>query len=214
MRRTNLRNWHAVGWLVLLCVAAVLMATTAAAQTPPALTFTLEAKSADGATVAPKLTWSTTPAATSCTASGDWSGVKLHAGTETLASVTSSKAYTLVCNWPGDLACTVRWVPPTTNVGGSNYTNPGGFRVQYGRVATDLDQSVYIQNPAATTWQCPATLTAGTWFFGVRAYNAQGLESALTAPPASKLLTVSQSVTRALNLGFSIPSSPTAVTAE
>lgn len=214
MRAKNLRNWHAIGWLVLLCFGAIFCAAAAQAQTTPGLTFTLEARSTDGVSVAPKLTWSTSPAATSCVASGDWTGTKLGSGSETLAAVSASKSYTLACTWPGDLTCRVSWVAPTTNSNGTAYTNPGGFRVQYSKTATDLDQSVYLQVPTATSWSCPSGMTAGTWYFGVRAYNALGLESALTSPPVSKVLTTSQAATRSLNLGFTVPNSPTGVVAD
>ncbi len=213
MNARNLRNWHAIGWLVLLCLGAIMYASAAHAQTP-AVTLSIEARSADGVSIAPKLTWSTAPVATSCTASGDWSGTKAASGAETLANVTSSKSYTLTCSWPGDLSCRLTWIPPTKNNNNTDYTNPGGFRIQYGRTQTELDQSVYVQNPAATSWQCPTTLTAGTWWFGVRAYNALGLESALTSPPVSKTLTASQNAARTVTVGFTVPGPPTGLTVQ
>ncbi len=210
VRSRDLRNWHAVGWLVLLCVAAMLCAAQARAQT---VTLAVEARSTDGSTVVPKLTWSTTPAATSCAASGDWSGSKATSGTETLANVSASKSYTLTCTWPGDTSCRLTWIPPTKNNNGTDYTNPGGFRIQYGRSQTELDQSVYLQQPTATTWTCPA-LAAGTWWFGVRTYNALGLESALTSPLVSKTLTASQSAARTVTVGFTVPGPPTGLTVQ
>lgn len=207
MRSRDLRNWHAIGWLVLLCVGAMFCAASANAQTPT-LTFTLEASSTDGSTVVPKLTWSTSPAAASCTASGDWTGTKAASGNETLAAVSASKSYTMLCTWPGDLTCRLSWVAPTQNNNGTAYSNPGGFRIQYGRSATTLDQSAYLQQPGATSWSCPGGMAAGQWWFTVRAYNAMGLEGGAVSPPVSKTLTASQNVTRSLNLGVTVPGTP------
>lgn len=188
-----------------LAAALLALAAPAFSQT---LTFTLETSSADGKSVTPRLTWSTTPAAASCTASGatDWTGTKAAAGTQILAPVTSSKTFTLVCNWPGDLRATVNWVKVTTNADGSAYTNPGGYRVLYGPSASNLNQSAYIQDPNATSWQSP-TLAAGAWYFGVLAYNDLGLEGAVSNV-ASKTLTAGASQTRALELTIRFPSAP------
>jgi hypothetical protein len=45
------------------------------------------------------LTWSSTNA-TSCTASGDWSGTKATSGNYTTGNLTSNKTYTITCNGP------------------------------------------------------------------------------------------------------------------
>ena len=69
--------------------------------TPPAPVVTLSANPmsvASGTTTS--LTWSTTDA-TSCTASGAWSGSKTTSGSETSAALTSGSAFTLTCNGPG-----------------------------------------------------------------------------------------------------------------
>lgn len=69
--------------------------------TPPAPTVTLTAGTAsvaNGGTTT--LTWSST-GATSCTASGAWSGNKATSGTETTAALTSSSTFTLTCTGPG-----------------------------------------------------------------------------------------------------------------
>lgn len=195
----------------LLLVAALLLATAPAfAQTTPQLTFTLETSSPDGKTVVPRLTWSTAPAATSCSAA--WTTSTAAAGTQILAAVNATSTYGITCNWPGISIAAVSWVAPTLNVDGSAYTNPGGFRIQYGKSATNLDTSVYLQDPAARTWTSPA-LSAGTWFFGVRAYNALGLESELSNVP-SKTMTAAANQTRTLELTIRFPNAPTNLTVQ
>ncbi len=71
------------------------------APSPPAPTLTLSANPtsvASGSTTA--LTWSSTNA-TSCTASGGWTGSRATSGTETSAAVTASTTYTLNCSGAG-----------------------------------------------------------------------------------------------------------------
>lgn len=171
------------------------------------LTFTVETSTSGGSAVVPRLTWSTTPAAGSCTASNGWSGTKAAAGVELLAAINATKSYTLTCSWPGIQTAIVTWIAPTTNTDGSPYTDPNGFRVQYGLNPADLDQSVYLPSSTVLTWTSP-TLGAGTWSFGVRAVNALGLESAISNV-TSKVLSASASQTRTLEIAIKFPSPPT-----
>ena len=45
---------------------------------------------------------------------------------------------------------TVSWTPPTTNTDGSALTDLAGYRVAYGRAATELDQSAAVDNAGLT----------------------------------------------------------------
>src|SRR5678815_2204382 len=72
----------------------LLLGTFAHAQTAGTITFTANKTSATGS-LTPVLTWSTTPVASSCTASGAWSGTKFASGSQTLATITTSKSYTV-----------------------------------------------------------------------------------------------------------------------
>src|SRR5688572_22209524 len=94
----------------LLLVPSFLLAQT--------LNFSVASATTGGPTITPRLTWSTTPAATSCTASGasDWSGVKGPSGVVTLAPIAYSQTYTLVCSWPSTTgSIPLQWTPPTHN---------------------------------------------------------------------------------------------------
>jgi hypothetical protein len=199
--------------LLALAVQALLVFATmpAHAQGSPDLTFALQASSSDGKTVVPKLTWSTTPAATSCSAAGatNWTGSKAASGTVTLAAVSASVTYSLVCTWPGVTKAAITWTAPTTNVDGSPLTNLAGFRVQYGSAGCTedkLDQSDYVRDAAGKAWTSP-DLTAGTWCFAVRAYNAMGLEGPLSNT-GSKATTAAASQNRALELAIKFPGAP------
>jgi hypothetical protein len=152
----------------------LLLATLAQAQTAGTITFTANKTSATGSLI-PVLTWSTTPVATSCTASGGWSGTKFASGTETLPTITSNKSYTLTCTW-GSGSTTLRWTPPTKNSNGSTLTDLAGYKVVYGRSATSLTQSKSVTDPRATSTSI-GSLAAGAWYFAVRSVNSKKVES-------------------------------------
>lgn len=199
-------------------VVNAFFASKAFAQAAPALTYTLQATSPDGKTLVPKLTWSTAPAATSCAASGDWSGAKAASGTETLAAVSASKAFTLTCNWPGDTTATISWTGPTLNTDGSplakcsTQTDTGpclrSFLVLRGSDATSVgmdSKAVDDRNATSFAW---LGLPAGTHWFSVVAVNGDGIMSAQAMPPASKTITAASNIARTLTLGFSVPAAP------
>jgi hypothetical protein len=199
-------------WLLpatVLSLLAIGLANPSYAQSPT-LTFTLETSSPDGKSVAPKLTWTTTPAAVGCTASGaaDWTGaLSGPSGTKTLASVTSSRTFGIMCTWPGVTKAALTWTAPTQNTDGSPYDNPGGYRVLWGNACDNLPGTVYLNDPAVRSWTS-GDLTAGTWWFGVKTVNALGLESALSECK-SKVMTAGTNQNRALELTIRFPNPPT-----
>lgn len=170
-------------YLRAVLTALVLVPSFLYAQTAPTGSFTLATRVNANGTLTPTLTWSTTPAATSCTASGDtaWAGTKPASGTQTLADfpTTTPKAYALLCTWPGQTSALLTWTPPTLNTDNTPLTNLAGYRVHYGASATSLTQTAQLNNPATTTYTI-SNLTPGTWYFGVRAYTTQGSESSLS----------------------------------
>lgn len=199
---------------IVLCLAIVMLAVIAVpafAQTAGTITFTAEATTGNGSVV-PKLTWSTTPAATSCTASGDWTGVKAAGGTLTLPAITKSAAYTLACSWPKDRA-TVKWTLPVTNTDGSAYTNPKAVNVYFGQTAATLkSQTPQVLAPTATQ-TILGPLTPGVWNFAVTAVNSGDVESDLSNIPSLTMsaLSASKNITITVNPQ---PSPPANVTAE
>jgi hypothetical protein len=166
----------------LLTVALLLVAGPLLAQTTPTGSLTLETQVNSNGTLTPTLKWSTTPVATSCTASGDsaWAGTKAGSGTQTLAAFPAStpKAYALVCNWPGSTQALLTWNAPTQNTDGSALTNLAGYRVVWGVTQTELTQVAQVASNV--TSYTVNNLTAGTWYFGVKAYTTQGAESGLS----------------------------------
>jgi hypothetical protein len=86
----------------------------------------------------------------------------------------------------GITSVTVSWVAPLENVDGTALTDLAGFVIVYGTSSDALSQSVYIDNPSIDRYLLE-DLSAGTWYFGVKAYSASGAESDLS-PLVSKTL--------------------------
>jgi hypothetical protein len=193
---------------VLIALSLLLAATPLLAQVAPTGSFTLATQVNANGTLTPTLSWSTTPAATVCTASGDpaWTGVKAASGSVTLAAfpTTTPKAYALVCTWPGDTQALLTWTPPTQNTDNTPLTNLAGYRINWGTSSTALTQVVQVANPAATSYTITG-LTVATWFFGIKAYTTQGAESALSNI-ASKVVTGPVEWTQ--STGVKIPKAP------
>lgn len=201
---------YGIGALVLIALVAIGYANRADAQAAGTITFTTQTTTGDGSVV-PLLTWSTAPAATSCTASGDWTGTKAAAGTETLAAITQSRTYNLTCTWPGDTQATLSWTPPTTNTDGSALTDLASYVIYYGTTASNLNQQVNVANPA-TTSRVVTGLTPATWFFAMTAINARAVESARTGTVSKTI----SAATASRSVGITVnprPNAPTGVTA-
>lgn len=153
---------------------AIVIAGTAQAQNAGVVTLRANQTSGTGS-LTPVLTWSTNPAAVSCSAGGGWSGTKAVSGTQTLPAISTSTNYTLTCSWGGDSA-TLSWVAPATNTDGSVLSDLAGFKVLYGTSATTLDRTRVVNDVTARTTVVPS-LAPGTWYFAVRAVNSQQRES-------------------------------------
>lgn len=83
---------------------------------------------------------------------------------------------------------TVSWTPPTTKVDGSPLDNLAGFRIYYGTSASAMTQVVQV--PGATVTSRKITgIADGTWYFSVRAYNTDGVESGPSNVPTKAIVT-------------------------
>lgn len=149
-------------------------AAAAHAQTAGTVTLRANQTSASGS-MTPVLTWSTNPVATSCRASGGWSGDRAASGTQTQTRITANTNYTLTCSWSAGTA-TVQWTAPTTNTNGSALTNLAQFKVLYGTSSTSFTSYKLVDDSTLRTTTV-AALTPGTWYFAVRAVNSSGQES-------------------------------------
>jgi hypothetical protein len=77
-------------------------------------------------------------------------------------------------------SATVNWHPPTQNTNGSAITNLAGYTIVYGTNQSNLTSSVKLANPGLTSYVVE-NLAAGTYYFGVTAYNSAGGSSAVSS---------------------------------
>lgn len=70
------------------------------------------------------------------------------------------------------------WLAPTQNTDGSALTNLAGYRIYHGTNASSLSYAAQVG--ASTTSYIYGSLASGTHYFAVSAYNAVGVESALS----------------------------------
>lgn len=166
-------------------------------------TFNFDVATSRGVeSVVPVLAWSTTPAATSCTATGPaaWAGTKAASGTQTLAAITADATFTLACTWPADTQMKFTWTPATTNTNGTSYTNPKDQIVKWrykGATEMPLEAETACTPPvfcatvppAATTHTASGLTAAGTVEGTVFARNTVDVMSTAAVPFATKAFT-------------------------
>jgi hypothetical protein len=124
------------------------------------------------------LTWDI-PGASSCEASGGWSGTKGGKGDAT-ASIDEPTAFTLTCVGGGASQgqATLRWTPPTTNTDGTPLTDLAGYTLTQGASETTLDHPMTLA-PNLTSYVVTG-LPAGPRFFGLDAFNSSNQHSTVT----------------------------------
>lgn len=71
------------------------------------------------------------------------------------------------------------WIPPTENENGTALVDLAGYRIYYGTNSASLDRVITI-NGVGTTRYVVDNLTSGTYYFGIRALNSAGTESAMS----------------------------------
>jgi len=191
---------------VVLFLLSFLAAGAVHAQSAGIVTLRANATSATGS-MAPVLTWSTNPVATSCSASGGWSGTKAASGTQTLATITASTNYTLTCTW-GTGTARVSWVAPTSNTNDTPLVNLAAYRVYYGTSSSSLTQSSEVNDITLRTATI-SSLTLGTWYFAVRAVNTNQLESGNSNIASKAVVGATAASTVGITINATPPPTPT-----
>jgi len=69
----------------------------------------------------------------------------------------------------------LQWDTPSSKQDGSPLDDLAGYRILYGRNSDDLDKSVLVSNPSATSYEFDS-LSGGIWYFAVVAVSSCGLE--------------------------------------
>jgi len=136
------------------------------------------------------LSWNSTDA-TSCTASGDWSGNKATSGSESTGSLTIDSQYTLTCTGAGGSVnesvnvtvvlsnngtALLSWTPPTENTDGSLLTDLAGYKIRYGTSPGNYSDIEVINDPGLTSFMIE-DLASADWYFVMTSFNSSGIES-------------------------------------
>jgi hypothetical protein len=155
-----------------------------------AYAFTPTARDANGDpltfSIANRPSWATFSTSTgrlsgTPTAAGTNSGVTI-AVSDGKASASLAPFAIVVSTTPtsGTGSATLSWTPPTRNVDGSTLTNLAGYRISYGTSATSLSKVITVSNPGISSYVI-SSLTAGTWYFSIKAYTSTGTESSASS---------------------------------
>lgn len=183
MKRLRRKTAHLLTGLaiILLNIAGGI----AHAQSAPTVTLT-----ATPATVvspgSSTLNWASTNAST-CTASGGWTGTKAVSGSEVISNLKANTSFTLVCSGSTGSA-QLSWTPPTQNTDGTPIaaTGPGaltGYKIYNAPTSAGVPTGTVTNVPGGAT--SSFTLTnqpVGTMYYSVSAVNGYPLESVLTGP--------------------------------
>ncbi len=113
----------------------------------------------------------TAPASGSGTSSGGTSGGSGSSGGSTTPTTGSA---------------TVNWHPPTANTNGTAITNLSGYIIKYGTSSTNLSTTVKVTNAGLTSYVVE-NIPAGTYYFGVEAYNSAGETSSVSNVASKKI---------------------------
>ena len=132
------------------------------------------------------LSWSSVNAS-SCSASGGWSGTKLVSGSQVVGPVSADTTYTLTCSGAGGNAMSMitvnvngvlnlSWVAPTENVDGSALTDLAGYKIYYGNSSRNYPDSADVNDADTTSFA--VTVPSGSYYVAMTAIDADGNESA------------------------------------
>ncbi len=75
----------------------------------------------------------------------------------------------------GNGVAKVSWIAPTQNADGSKVTDLAGYMIYYGTSPDNLDQSIEVKDPRATTYTVKKLKSGTTYYFSVVAFTAGGI---------------------------------------
>jgi hypothetical protein len=181
---------------------------TAAYAAPPVVTITPTGPVTGKAGYTSGFSWSVT-GATSCFASGAWTGSKPVTGTQAV-TVSAAATYSLTCH-ASDAVNTVSWTPPTKNDDGTTLTNLDSYGLYRGVGATTTPTKLKTVPGAGVTSTTDSGLATGAYRYAVTAINADGVESILSTVVSTNATasTDTESVAFAVQ---AVPNPPTGVT--
>ena len=130
------------------------------------------------------LSWNSREA-TSCTASGGWSGAKPTSGSAATGPISADRTFNLSCAGPSGSAIAMTTVSPRSarlswqappELADSLIDGVVGFRIYVGSAPGDYDATIDVNDPRAR--QHVLSLTPGTHYWALTARYADGHESA------------------------------------
>jgi hypothetical protein len=131
-----------------------------------------------GATTSSTGTTSSTPPQTVADTGSGTSTTTTGGSSSTTAPPTSTPTSSTVV--------TLGWVAPTQNSNGTPITGLAGYKIHYGTASQDYTQVVSISNPSLSRYVLDS-LSSGTYYFAITAYNTQGVESPLSGEISTTL---------------------------
>lgn len=131
------------------------------------------------------LSWTSTDA-TSCAASGGWSGDRPLQGSALVGPLNGATTYTLTCTGDGGTSMdmlsvsvvgtvSLAWQPPAENQDGSPATDLSGYRIYYGSFSRSYSEDVTVSGASTTQWDL--SLPSGEYFIAMTAFDSDGNES-------------------------------------
>jgi hypothetical protein len=133
------------------------------------------------------LSWSSRNA-TTCSASGGWSGTKSVSGQQLITSLQNNQTFTLNCEGAGGSAIAMvsvavngslqlSWQVPTENVDGTPIEGLSVFRIHYGTISGSYDKVVEV---SGSTTSHTMELAQGEYYLAMTAVDLDGDESGLS----------------------------------
>lgn len=87
---------------------------------------------------------------------------------------------------PAVSTVTIDWTPPTENTDGTTLENLAGYKIHYGTASKRYTRTITVGNPGLVRYVI-SSLSPGTYYFSVTAYNSTGTESPLSSEVSAKV---------------------------
>ena len=111
----------------------------------------------------------------SSTSAGNYSNISIRVSDGT--ATTALPAFSIsVADSTVNTSATLSWVPPTLNTDGTPVRNLAGFRIYYGNRSGQYSEILSVPGARVTSAVIEG-LAPATWYFAVRAYTTEGVES-------------------------------------
>lgn len=192
------RNPIPVGFAAACAVMLLLTLVTCSVR---AQTVTLTATPTTGISpLSVTLNWSATgfDSSAACTASGSWTGSRPLSGSATIVLNGGSFTYSLSCSSSSGVA-NLTWTPPTQNTDGSAIAATGtgslaGYEIFHAATSSGVAAAtpVPVNDKTATTYTLTG-LPVGPRFYRIKAFNASGVRSDLSAEVSNTIVAPSAS---------------------